>query len=169
MNDKLIYNQNSIPKEELRYGFRSSAATGCGWIATYNALTLMGFNVTPEKLISYYEKAFPLVNGNFGTFVLSPVFLLKRLGLKVKVTDNIKEFDSLAQRAEVCILFYHWRNKLKFGAHYIAVEQKDGDFFGYNTYKGSEHADYLGNSLEDFIKKRRYFGAILIAVKRKER
>ena len=38
----LIYNQNHIPKEEHRYGFRASAKTGCGWVATHNALRLMG-------------------------------------------------------------------------------------------------------------------------------
>ena len=49
--DDLIYNQHKIPKEKWRYGFRSSAATGCGWIATYNALRLMGYRATPEDLI----------------------------------------------------------------------------------------------------------------------
>ena len=38
----LIYNQNHIPREQYRYGLRASAAVGCGWLATYNALTLMG-------------------------------------------------------------------------------------------------------------------------------
>ena len=38
----LIYCQRDIPKEKWRYGLRSSAAVGCGWIATYNALRLMG-------------------------------------------------------------------------------------------------------------------------------
>ena len=40
---ELIYNQNDIPKGQYRYGLRSSASVGCGWIATYNALTLMGY------------------------------------------------------------------------------------------------------------------------------
>ena len=38
----LIYCQHDIPKDELRYGLRTSAATGCGWIATYNALRILG-------------------------------------------------------------------------------------------------------------------------------
>ena len=37
----LIYNQHQIPREQWRYGLRSSAAVGCGWIATYNALRLL--------------------------------------------------------------------------------------------------------------------------------
>ena len=60
----LIYNQNHIPKDQWRYGFRSSAATGCGWIATYNALRLMGYYAKPEDLIHYYERQVPIINGN---------------------------------------------------------------------------------------------------------
>ena len=51
----LIYNQKKIPKDQWRYGFRSSAATGCGWIATYNALQLMG---------SISKSSFALTNGS---------------------------------------------------------------------------------------------------------
>ena len=57
--DELIYNQTKIPKEQWRYGFRSSAATGCGWIAVYNALRLMGYYSSPENLIRYFERQLP--------------------------------------------------------------------------------------------------------------
>ena len=52
----MIYCQRDIPKAELRYGFRTSAATGCGWIATYNALRIMGLRAQKEELIRYYER-----------------------------------------------------------------------------------------------------------------
>ena len=68
MND-LIYNQTKIPKEQWRYGLRTSAATGCGWIATYNALRLMGYHAKPEELIRYYERQLPLIHGNGGTII----------------------------------------------------------------------------------------------------
>ena len=38
----LIYNQQDIPREQYRYGFRASSQVGCGWIATHNALGLLG-------------------------------------------------------------------------------------------------------------------------------
>ena len=63
----LIYNQHDIPKDVHRYGLRASAATGCGWIATHNALTLMGCRTDIEKLIRYYEWQLPLIHGNAGT------------------------------------------------------------------------------------------------------
>ena len=70
--DDLIYCQRSIPKEQWRYGLRSSAATGCGWIATYNALRLMGCEAQPEKLIRYFQRQVPLLQGNAGTLALAP-------------------------------------------------------------------------------------------------
>ena len=57
----LIYNQRQIPKDQHRYGFRSSAATGCGWIATYNALQIMGYRTDIDELIRYYEWQLPLM------------------------------------------------------------------------------------------------------------
>ena len=65
--DDMIYNQKKIPKEQWRYGFRSSAATGCGWIAVYNALRLMNYRAEPEALIRYFEWQLPLIHGNAGT------------------------------------------------------------------------------------------------------
>ena len=64
--DSLIYNQNHIPKEQYRYGFRASADTGCGWVATHNALCLMGYRTDVKELIRYYEWQLPLIHGNAG-------------------------------------------------------------------------------------------------------
>ena len=45
----LILNQRQIPADQWRYGFRSSAAVGCGWIATHNALRLLGYHTDIES------------------------------------------------------------------------------------------------------------------------
>ena len=166
MND-LIYNQRSIPKEKWRYGFRSSAATGCGWIATYNALVLMGYEVFPERLIRYFERQVPLINGNLGTIMLGPALYFKKRGFGVKVTAGRKQFDELAKNSDVCILFYYWRNKWKFGAHFTTVQYQDGKFIGYNTFSNSTGPDVYGESLMEFLKKRKYFGAVLIGIRNK--
>ena len=63
----LIYNQHDIPKHMHRYGLRASADTGCGWIATHNALVLLRCQTDTEKLIRYYEWQLPLIHGNAGT------------------------------------------------------------------------------------------------------
>ena len=166
MND-LIYNQTKIPKEQWRYGFRSSAATGCGWIATFNALRLMGYRAEPEALIRYYEHQLPLIHGNAGTSFWGPALCFKQWGFPVKISVKRAEFDALARESDVCILFYHWRRKLKLGAHFVAVEYRDGRFVGYNTYTNSTGPDHYGDSLDEFLKRKGYFGAVLIGIKNK--
>ena len=160
----MIYNQHQIPKKQWRYGFRSSAATGCGWIATYNALRILGYSAKPEKLIRYYERQLPLINGNMGTFILGPAIYFKQRGFRVKVTARRSMFDEMAQKSDVCVLFFYWRRKMKFGAHFIAVRYQDGKFIGYNTFKNSNGPDQLGVSLETFLKEKKYFGAVLMTI-----
>ena len=163
----LIYCQRDIPREKWRYGFRTSAATGCGWIATYNALRLMGYWAEPEKLIRMYERMFPIVHGNTGTAMLAPALVFKRWGFPVEWVSDRRKFDGLAKNCPVCILFYRWHRKYKFGAHFTTVRYVDGRFIGYNTYTNSEGPDDYGDSLDGFLKKRKYFAPVLIGIRDK--
>ena len=165
--DDLIYNQKQIPKRQWRYGFRSSAATGCGWIATYNALRLMGYRVEQEKLIRYFEWQLPLINGNMGTFLFGPAVFFMQKGFGVKITARRRKFDPLVKDSDVCVLFYYWRRKLRFGAHFVTVRYHDGKFIGYNTYRNSTGPDAYGESLETFLKKQKYICPVLMAVRDK--
>lgn len=165
MTRDFIYNQKRIPKNQWRYGLRSSAATGCGWIATYNALRLMGYHVEPEKLIRYYERRVPGLNGTLGTFITNPARLFQKLGFEVKMTVRRSGFDDLAKSSDACLLFYHWTRLPKMGAHFAALQYKDGQFIGYNTYKNSKGPDLYGSSLEGFLQEKKYFGAVLIGLK----
>ena len=164
----LIYCQRDIPKEKWRYGFRSSAAVGCGWIATYNALQLMGWWTTPEELIRYYEWQLPLIHGNAGTMIMGPAVCMRQLGFPVKVTARRDEFDRLAKESDACILYYWWRGKKRIGAHFVALEYRDGGFVGYNTYGNSTGPDRYGPSLSGFLKKKGYFFPVLIGIKNKK-
>ena len=101
----LIYCQRDIPKDKWRYGFRSSAATGCGWIATYNALRLMGYRAEPEALIRLYERMLPLIHGNIGTAIPAPALVFRRWGFPVRVVCSRKIYDEAAKKSDVCIVF----------------------------------------------------------------
>lgn len=166
MND-LIYNQQEIPKEQWRYGFRSSAATGCGWIATYNALRLMGYRAEPEELIRYYERQLPLIHGNAGTSFWGPAVCFRQWGFPVRLVAKRENFDRAARESDVCILFYRWRRSWKLGAHFVAVRQTPDGFVGYNTYRNSKGPDNWGDSIQEFLKKHKYYGAVLICIQRK--
>lgn len=166
MND-LIYNQHDIPREQWRYGLRTSAATGCGWIAVYNALRLLHYRADPEALIRYFERQLPLIHGNAGTSIPGPAIFFKQQGFPVELTAKREKFDELAKNSDVCILFYRWRRKLRLGAHFVAVQYAGGKFTGYNTYKNSTGPDDYGTSLAEFLKKKNYFGPVLIGIRDK--
>ena len=168
MND-LIYNQRKIPKDQWRYGLRSSAATGCGWIATHNALRLMGYKTDIPELIRYYEWQLPLIHGNAGTSLFGPAVLFTQWGFPVTPCARRERFDALAKDSDVCILFYRWREGLKFGAHFIALRHIPEGFVGYNTYRNSTGPDRFGESLEAFLKERKYFGAVLFGIRDKRK
>lgn len=161
---ELIYNQTHIPKDQWRYGLRSSAATGCGWIATHNALRLMGYETDIKELIRYYEYQLPLIHGNAGTSFWGPAVLLRRWGFPVTVCADPRKYDEIGKCHPVCILFYHWRKGIKLGAHFVALRHNGKEFVGYNTYRTSTGADSYGESLSGFIRKQKYFGSVLIAI-----
>ena len=165
--DDLIYNQTKIPKEQWRYGLRSSAATGCGWIATYNALRLMNYRAQPKDLIRYYERQFPIVHGNAGTSILGPALFFIHHGFPVEVVSDRAKFDEKAKQSHVCILFYYWYKKYKIGAHFTTVSHDGSKFIGYNTYTNSVGPDDYGVSLNDFLKAKKYAAPVLICIRDK--
>ncbi len=165
---EFIYNQTKIPKEQWRYGFRSSAATGCGWIATYNALRLMNYYAKPDDLIRYYERMLPLIHGNTGTTLFAPAVCFRQWDFPVKILFDRRKFDEAAKEADACILFYRWRSGWKFGAHFTALQVREGVVWGYNTFRSSTGPDCYGRSLESFLKEKKYFGAVLIAIQDKK-
>lgn len=164
-----IYNQNHIPKEDYRYGFRASKDTGCGWIATHNALCLMGYKTNIEELIRYYEWQLPLIHGNAGTSFWGPAVCFRNWGFPVNVILDRKRFDAEAAAADACILFYRWQKKAKLGAHFVALHHTEKGFVGYNTYRNSEGPDHYGESLDGFLKQRKYFGCVLITIQQKQK
>ena len=166
MND-LIFCQRNIPKNELRYGLRTSAATGCGWIAAYNALRLLGKRADKEELIRYFERQLPLLHGNTGTSFWGPAAFFAHHGFRVRMEARRGRFDALAEEFPVCILFYYWRRGLKIGAHFVALHKTDRGIVGYNTYKNSTGPDLYGGSLEEFLKKQGYFGCVLAGISEK--
>ena len=161
-----IYCQQDIPKEQWRYGFRTSAATGCGWIATYNALQVLGIPEEPETLIRYYERQLPVIHGNCGTTILAPAFYFKKKGYQVDWTACNDRFDAMAKKSDVCILFYRWHKKWKIGAHFVALHHTDDGVVAYNTYTNSKGPDRYGQNLEAYLKTRKLFGAVLIGIRK---
>ena len=164
----MIYNQHDIPKELHRYGMRPSAEVGCGWVATYNALKLLGCTTDIDELIRYYEWQLPLIHGTFGTSFWAPQRCFEKWGFPNRMIFDRKRFDEEAGRADACIVFYHWAKRGRFGAHVVALKPTPEGFLGYNTFRDSAGADNWGGSVDDFLRKQQYFGCVLLVINRKQ-
>jgi len=162
--NQFIYNQHKIPKNKWKYGIFPSSFSGCGWIAIYNALILLGHKENPEAIINYLKKHIPIFNGLFGTCILSISAYLKSLDFSHQIAIDKTKFDTIALNNKVSILYFFWISKFKIGAHYIAIENDKNTFLGYNTFLNSHGPDYLGASIELFLKKNHYFFPILVTI-----
>ncbi|MDY3225847.1 MAG: hypothetical protein SOW84_08290 [Candidatus Faecousia sp.] len=163
----LICNQRDIPREVHRYGLRASADVGCGWVATYNALKLLGFTTDIDELIRYFEWQLPLIHGNLGTSFWAPERCFRKWGFSTKLVYQTKCFDAEAKAADVSIVFYHWAKKGGVGAHFVALRPTETGFVGYNTFRNSTGEDDWGESVEDFLRRQKYFGCVLLAIRQR--
>ena len=88
-------------------------------------------------------------------------------GFPVETLSVTQRFDEAVKAADVAILFYYWRRKCKFGAHFVTVQYKDGRFTGYNTFRTSNGPDDYGESLEAYLKSRGFFMPFLLTIRDK--
>lgn len=160
-----IYNQNDLPRG-LHYGFRESRATGCGWIAVYNALLYMGYKVNIPALMRKLERQVPLIHGNFGTLAFAPCFFFRSLGFHGEISARVSDFDAMLARSDCALLFYYWKNGKRIGSHFIALHKSPDGITAYNVYANSKGADCLGRSLSDWISANRHFACVLTGIKK---
>ena len=164
----MICNQHDIPRDAHRYGLRASAEVGCGWIATYNALKLLGQTTDIDALIHYFEWQLPLIHGNFGTSFWGPQRCFETWGFPNRLIFDRKRFDAEGRQADACIVFYHWAKKGRAGAHFVALKPSLEGFTGYNTFRDSVGPDDWGASIEGFLRRQGYFGCVLLAIYKKQ-
>lgn len=160
-----IYNQNDLPRG-LHYGFRESRATGCGWIAVYNALLYMGYKVNIPALMRTLERQAPLIHGNFGTLAFAPYFFFRSEGFQSEICAKVSDFDAVLNRSDCALLFYYWKSGKRIGSHFIALHKSPDGIIAYNVYSNSKNADCLGRSLSDWISANHHFACVLTGIKK---
>ncbi len=121
----LLYYQRSEPLCKMRFGIRPMSFNGCGIIAVYNVLILLGRPDTIQNIAYHYER-----NGRWlwGLWGIKPwkigSFLLKK-GFDVNKCDYRKEKNGI-----YILLVLN-----KGGLHYMAVRKfKSGMIEVYNGY-----------------------------------
>ena len=133
--------------KDFRMGLRSSDKNGCGWIAAYNAMILLGNPQRPADVIKRFD-ASSLVFGFLGTNPLYISGYFKEKGYDVEFSSILtsrKTRESLAQNATVGILLYAHSS----GMHYVTFQWTGTEYNIYNV--GSSDYIKTASSIEAFI------------------
>lgn len=158
-----IFDQNTGNAAQMKLGFFKSGFNGCGWIATHNALLLLGKKPKSEKIITEYELTGAVLFGLFGISPLSVALFFRRRGYPTVISIRRRRMDSAAKEAQ-CSILYYWHRR---GAHYIACRWDGNRFVGYNTWLNSTGPEDLGPSLEKKFSSGNRKPRVLISVSRK--
>ena len=148
-----IYGQEKGNVSKIRFGFSNTAHSGCGWIATYNALLMLGKRVAPCDIIYYYELTGAFCGGVLGVNPYSIITYFFYSGYKVSVTYDINKFDTIAKKSKANILVYLHSK----GGHYFAFKWKGSEFMGYNVRNDDTKPYQLGKSIKAFIRSGDYW------------
>ena len=150
---------------ELPYGRYGSAAAGCGWIAVYNALQILGIDADMEKIRSDMEKLL-FLGGWRATPFYVPALYFRHKGFRVRLTANRSQFSRQARKYPAGILFYlyHQKGKIFPSGHFAAfAPTSDGQCHFYNDIPGMS-ADI--RSMKQFFEDRPAFFMVLTSFER---
>ena len=139
-----INDQHASPVADVPVGLGNVSWSGCGPVATYNALLTLNDKVDLEEVIDYYENnGYLLFEGLMGTPPVAVRKFFEDRGYKViKVVfsqENAETVRWLSQNADASIMWYaytHGFNDLLIGAHFIEYHKSGSSFIGHNTSAG---------------------------------
>ena len=133
--DGPINGQGLAPVKDMRYGVSNIARSGCGVIAVYNALLLLGNPHRFHDVIAWGDRKASAAFGLLGTLPWKPKKLFRQLGYTVTAVRDRTLFDRCAQDADVC-LFTYWNQKgrVRQGMHTVCLQYRDRGIDVYNLF-----------------------------------
>jgi len=130
----------------MREGLNEGWYNGCGWVAAYNALIIMGNPQHPAEIVkSFEERGGTAFGGVFGTYPNAIEEYLRSFGYSVSHTlfpQLSINIDETIRNSKVGILAYLHTN----AAHYITIEYREDieKFIVYNDSFARTRSANLG-------------------------
>lgn len=128
--DGLLYDQSKLGG--VKFGWFSSDRNGCGWVAVYNVLRLLGDPHPACEVRAALERGL-LLGGACGAHLVQLAWYLCREGHSVAVSVLPLRFARLARDAGACVLLY-WHRR---GAHFVALRVEGDRLHFYNAGRGA--------------------------------
>ena len=149
---------------EIPFGRRFSDYNGCGWVAVYNALRLLGERPRVADLVRELERG-SLLGGRAGVAPWRITRFLRQRGLRLRLAFRRKTIERLSAEGEAGVVLY-LRRRLAEGAHYVAFRPlADARCRFFNARWGAE--DDL-RTIGDLFAAERPLAAMLISIGRPE-
>ena len=136
-----IFSQRNRAIAEMRYGKKPMWYNGCGIIAVYNALLLLGERPDFRVVTEYYEKHGKWFWGLLGTKPWKLGSYVKKQGYKLKLTSPKKADNGI-------YLITVWNKRP--GMHFMALNKTDNGLQVYNGYRRHDTYD-LYDGFESFF------------------
>ena len=117
----------------MRYGVVDIARAGCGVIAVYNALLLLGNPHPFPEVVAWGDRKAAAAFGLLGTLPWKAKHLFRRLGYTVTAVRDEALFDRHAQDADVCLFtFWNQKGSIRQGMHTVCLQYRAGAIDVYN-------------------------------------
>ena len=129
----------------IKIGFYTSDYSGCGWIAAYNAMILLGHQQQIADVVKYFDGAFRTIL--FGMFGVAPHAItgyFRSMGFSVSANVFFfvkpRDIDERSMISRACILLYAHNR----GAHYVALKWEGEQYRIYNAGDNNTAIDIDG-------------------------
>ena len=147
-----IYNQNTDEFSNKRFGNSTVSFSGCGAIATYNALLTLGCRPDLDEIIQYYEQSGSLLFGGVAGLPYSAVAdYFAEAGYNVAMCADPELFNYCTSQSDASVIWYTWNNSNKMGMHFFHIDSIAGCNRGYNVFSNENSVHYMPSNISDFF------------------
>ncbi len=158
--------QGLSPISGMRYGAHPFSWNGCGILAVFHILRLLGRKESLPSLIWQFERnrmPWFLPGAHFGTNPARLGRVLRAKGISYTMTRNKKKFLQNAVRGEYrCGIVSYWNHRISLhpfwffggGMHTVAYQFRDGRYEVYNVGAQDAQPRYM-KSLNELLDDRR--------------
>lgn len=154
--------------KDMRIGSCTFAHSGCGAIATFNAMSMIGREPKIEEIVDFYEHNGLILNARMGVNPSGVKRYLKSRNVKWEFYSGKNDWDSKLSKEQVAIVLYWWVNRKGCGAHYIAMERTDEGICVYNEF-GNRDTVYKYKDIQTFLTTGQYKRMVaMFVIDRKE-
>lgn len=141
--------------KNMRIGSRSFASSGCGAIATFNALSMAGMKPDMVDIVDFYERKGLVCNAALGVNPAAVKNYLAKNGLTWKCYKGKQDWDACLGDGQAAIMLYFWVSPKGMGAHYVSMEKCPKGIRVYNVY-GNRDTAYEFEDIQAFLESGNY-------------